>query len=480
MTCAGKITTFGPVDFLSAGPETPYFGCSTGSISSVSGSVTITKSNSILTSIPLQTSLDVGRRVPSSRMSARMPLLPGSYSISSSVSSTNGAANDSVSLTVFEEPVVVSANDQTALNTALSNFKISSGKHLKIILASGSYVYPVGSQYDLSTLDKLVSFESRGTSILASTNPINVKYAHWYKMLFSNSVGPAFTAGVGSVNVFKRCQFSSSVIGLLSPIGSYTRVEDCHAHSLTTGFVNVDVVRGLSWTKISGVVFYDCSVIESTIGRRAITVTEVTSALKKQCVWAVFDKVRSNISVKDNLLLDDYSTIILSDGSISNALIVGNTFVTTGRSCIQSFGLVQCFVANNTVVSPNDVPTLQAQSSTKNCIVNNYFTRMDSSSRSMADTGVWSNNAISYGSKFGSSLVAEDPVFVNNYKLLGVTSPLKNTGTQVYGYQHIQGLPVAGQIGSMPYHPDKSLSHIYFQMRGDSFFGFSMPAVVIS
>lgn len=480
MTCAGKIANLASVDFISAGAETPYFGVSAASLNPISGSLVISKDSVTIASIPLKESLDVGRRVPISRLSARMTLASGTYQVSSTLTSASGTASDAVQLEVFDEPTVVSVSSQGALNTQLQSFKASSSSHLKIVLASGSYYYPVGSQYDLSTSRKLVSIEANGSVTFLATNPVNLKYGHWLRVIFSNPTGAGFTSLDGSCHVFRRCQFSNSLVGLLSPIGSYARVEDCHAHTLGTGFVNVDVIRGLSWTKISGVVFYDCSVIESTIGIRALTLAPDNSETKKQCIWANFDRVNSNISIRDNVLLGDYSTVIMSNSTLSNVMIVGNTFKTTGKICIQASKLESSFIGNNTIVCEASTFALQIQSASRNCIVNNYFSTLGSPSRILADTGTWVNNAFTTGSRFGGSIQVADPVFTNNYYLLGSTSPLKSSGSAVYGYSSIQGLPVASQIGSMPFHPDKDLNHIYFHMRGDSFFGFSMPAVVIS
>jgi len=481
VTCTGKFITTTPSDFAVRGGSFPYFGCSAASEDPAVKCVIalFSGSNAIADSKPLL-SMDYRLRNPISLFATRADLVPGDYTISASVSSSTGAGQDSASVKIFDAASsVVSVANQGQLNTALQNIKNQTATHVKILLASGTYVYPTGSSYDLSAQDKLVTFEALGSAYFTGTNPFNVKWASWVKISFTNPAGTAFSALVGSHHAFKRCQFSGAATALIASAGSYVRVEDCHMHSVTTGFINVSVVRGLSWTKVSGVVFHNCPVIESTTGMRNITTNAGTNILKRQCVWALYDGPLTNLVIRENLVLEDYSTIILSDSLLTNAAIVGNTFVTTGASCIQLGGLANSCIINNTIISPTNTPSITVTgSSFRTAVVNNFATVVESPIRKIADTGYWSNNSFETAPRIGSNYVINEPRFANNYKFLSIVSPIREAGAAVGGILTIQGLPLGKQIGSMPFHVDTGLQHIYANMRSDSLFGFSMPAVI--
>lgn len=481
MTCTGKIITTTPSDFAVRGGSFPYFGCSAASEDpAVKCVITLFSGNSALSDSKPSLSMDYRLRNPISLFATRVDLVPGDYRVTSSVSSGAGAAQDTAAIKIFDTASsVVSVANQGQLNTALQNIKNQSATHVKILIASGTYVYPTGSSYDLSAQDKLVTFEALGSAYFTGTNPFNVKWASWVKVSFTNPAGTAFSAQIGSHHAFRRCQFSGAATALIASAGSYVRVEDCHMHSVTTGFVNVAIVRGLSWTKVSGVVFHNCPVIESTTGRRNISTNAGTGILKRQCVWALYDGPLTNVVIRENLVLDDYSTIILSDSLLTNAAIVGNTFVTTGVLCIQLGSLANSCIINNTLISPSTTPSISVTgSSFRTAVVNNFATMVESAIRKIADTGYWSNNAFETAPRIGSNYVIGDPRFENSYKFLSIVSPIREAGASVGGILTIQGLPIGKQIGSMPYHVDIGLQHIYANMRSDSLFGFSMPAVI--
>lgn len=483
MTCSGKIVTATPSDFAVRGGSLPYFGCSAVSedpvvncvIALFNGSVAVAEAKPLLAT-------DYRLRNPVSLYSTRADLVPGDYRVVASVSSSTGAVQDSILVKIFDSASsVVTVANQGQLDTALQNIKNGSSLHNKIILTSGNYIYPTGNSYDLSQQDKLVSFEANGSVTFVGSNPYNIKWSNWFKVGFSNPAGTAFTSLVGSHHAFRRCSFYASATGVIASSGSYIRIEDCHAHTLTTGFVNVSVIRGLSWTKIAGVVFHNCSVIESTTGRRNLTTNLNTSILKRQCVWALFDGSLSGVVIRDNLVLDDYSTLILSDSNLTNLSFVGNNLKTTGKTSMQLGGLINSSVIHNTVVSDPDVPTIHMSgSSVRSLFINNYMTRLESPIRKIAETGSWVNNASQQSPKIGVGTILGDPKFQNNYRFLQVVSPLREFGVAVGGFSLIQGLPLTRQIGSMPYHVDTGLAHIYANMRNDSLFGFSLPPVVPS
>jgi hypothetical protein len=373
-------------------------------------------------------------------------------------------------------------SNQSQLNAAIEAIKIARYPHATILLQTSSYSWPSGSQYDLSNTDILLSFDGIGSPIFQVSAAPKLKWGNWYNCQFSNAVGSAFIADFGSVHAFEACAFTNSVSGLVVRLGSNARVEDCHLANLVTGVINAAVVRGVSWTKIYGTVFQNCATIEGTFGFRN-TEPDTDSYKTSLPVWAGFDgtPLRS-VSVRNNLVMNDYLSILRFDGSLSNLIMTGNTFVSsTDKPLVEIQSMTSSAIINNTVHSTSSDSTgviSAAGDVSDNLVANNWFSSIDYRARKLADAGDWVSNGSTSEAVRNTDISTTTPEFSNNYMWLSANSPLLTAGRTLPDITMVQGIRVGRQIGSMNHHPDTGLTKIWRSMRFDSRRSFVMPAVV--
>lgn len=482
MICVAKIATLAPKDFFVAG-STPFsVGVAAYGDEAVKVSISILRNGQTVASSRPTMALDYGLRVPADSYNLRADLTPGDYVVSMSASSAGAATQESAELKVFDAAAAtILVTDQTTFDAAIATIKAASYSHGRIILADGYYTYPSGVNYDLSTTDKLISFESRTSGVQFTGIAPNIKWAYWYRCRFSNSSGTAFNAKADSHHFFEKCAFISAKTALIAVADSYVRVEDCHMSAVSSGMISARIVRGLSWSYLDGVVFQNCQVIDGTTGYRGVVAGSDTVAGKKKAIWCLFDGVSTGVVIRNNVLVDDYSSILRTGQSFSKAIIVGNSFTTSGASPIVIAMMTGSFLAHNTVYHTGTGSSIAVTGNTSgNFVANCWFQTLDSSIRRLSDSGVWKNNASTSDISVGvNCLVSVDPKFQNSYRFIGVSSPLRGTGISLSSVRTVQGIQASNQIGALPYHKDVGLASIYRAVLFDPSFSYVSPAVVV-
>lgn len=482
MTLSAKIANLMPEDFaVSGSPLSIGVAAYGGSdirvhISVFSGTTLVAEGN------PSQT-IDYGMRIPADMYISRIQLNPGTYTVSMTAADGTGTAGETCKLVVYDPPAVTTlVTNQSQLNAALAAIKVASYTHARIILAAGNYQYPAGDSYDLSAVNKLVSLEAKTAGVWFQGGSLKIKWAYWYRVGFTNPTGAAFTPLSGSHHVLERCAIVSCVTGVQSSPDAFVKLEDCYLYATRTGIIAAKIVRGLTWTNVTNIVFQNVPVIESTTGHRG-SITESPSAaeIAKSATWCLYDGPQYGILIRNNQNISDFAYTMRIEKSAVNMILVGNTSSTTGSSPIRLTSISSSWIAHNSFTHSGSGPTMVVSGNVQgNFVANNWFTSLDSSARRFADSGTWTNNASGSSLQIGTqSLVSVSPVFSNSYLFLGSNSPLRTAGITLPSVRTVHGIRTMGQIGALPSHPDTGLTSIYRNVLSDPLFSYAAPSVVV-
>lgn len=483
MISAGRVVNLAPEDFWVLGAAPLTVGVAAVGGDDLSTSISFSQGSIYLTDKP-KLSVDYSSRIPNDLFQSRFDISPGLCKVSVA---TGGGLRESYyehSIQVFDKPgYTASAINQSQLLAVLTAIQAGSYTHAQVSLSAGSYSWP--SEINLSSKETLVSFVAGSSVTFNLSEPPAIKWARWIGCRFSNPAASAFVAASGSRQAFDKCAFSNSVSGLVCMSNSNVRLENCHVSSVVTGVIGAKIIRGLSWTKISGTVFQNCPVIENTFGFRDYTAPaeiDDVASLYKRAVWSSYEGPQKDICIRNNLVFDDYSILLRFDTSVDGLILVGNSFESRSVSPIILRSVQNAVIFGNTVEHTGKGSTIIASGSTQgNVCISNWLGNIGTDSRRLFETAnAWKNN--SYVAPV--ALVPTDTVttaqgWQNNYHWLSASSILRFGGVSLPSVKYIQGVLYQGQIGALPNHPDATLTHIYKNYRQDVPNGMFLPAVVV-
>lgn len=484
MIATGRVVNLAPEDFWVLGAAPFTVGVAAAGGDDLTVAVSFSQGSIRVTDTPVL-AVDYAGRIPNDLFLSRFAVSPGVCQIGVTVGSAAKETLSDLAIRIFDQPTYfATVTNQSQLQTALYAVRDGSYSHAQITLATNNYSWP--GSCDLSSRDVLVTFRgsSGGATFNLSASP-PIKWARWINCRFSNPAASAFVAADGSHHQFDRCVFSNSVSGLVCRSSSFVRVDACHVSNVITGIINARIVRGLSWTQISGTVFQNCPVIEGTFGYRnysAPLATDDLASVYRQTVWAGYDGPQAGLSIRNNLVAFDYSVLMRIDTSAERMLMVGNVMMSSSASPIAIRSLQDSVIASNTIYHTGPGDTLVMSGNTQsNAVVSNYLGKVGASSRRLQETAdEWSHNAYDATTALTTSDTAtSSPGWQNNYRWLGPSSPLRYSGRSLNGVRYTQGVLSQGQVGALPYHPDASLTHVYKNYRVDAVNGLFLPATVV-
>lgn len=397
----------------------------------------------------------------------------GSLAIVAYAGGSGGESTDTTTIRVFQPyDLTQDVGSTVDLRGALVAAVGHSGSHIRIrFVASATYVFPsksdpLYSQFDLSSADgKLVTFEPASgveAQIQADSPPL-VKRAIWKGLAFTGSATHGTTLTVTGIHTFISCRFSNTqatgrTLGLWAEQGARVKLTNCFFDALSSGCHGVEVIRGAFWRQLSGIVFSNTlRVLEGTTGYG------LAASGSWPCLWARWD-VGASPFVRYNIAVDLSAPVLSVQGAgWSSAAVVGNVWNTAAASGVSVQGkLAACYWAHNSVRTDPVLGasfTAQSDGIVGGVYVNNYFTRLDPTHRSVASGNLWDFNATESANGSGpKSLSSVVPGFSSKYLVVSASSSLLRAGSPQPGVSKAFGfLPYQNQIGAMPYVSDANL-----------------------